>query len=238
MTIFDWFGWIQWMRPRGWWNSCSTSTGIVQITLSSVSLCLSLSEVDHRCSLWNLAPRHSCDIFYASKVCLYVIETYCHSSFAFWTYFVFLLVVFHKFLEPSRHFKFWKWNIMFVMVFSLPHSYILWDFCIWNMLNCCNLRTLCYKSVRNCARCKCKYKSLCEHFITVSCMATSKCFCRRSIDTCDAAVSVPCLYHTGQSMSGTLPLALLWRVSTLRMFLCQWLMPHPLPLCLEIRVRK
>jgi len=69
-------------------------------------------------------------------------------------------------------------------------------------------------------------------------MATSKCFCRRSIDTCDAAVSVPCLYHTGQSMSGTLPLALLWRVSTLRMFLCQWLMPHPLPLCLEIRVRK
>ena len=150
--------------------------------------------------------------------------------------FCIFLLVFRRFMEPNRHFKFWKCWI--VMVFSLPLSYILRDFCVWNILNCCNLQTLCYKSVRNCARCKCKYKSLCEHFITANCMATSKCCCRHSIDTCDAAVSVACLCHTGRSMSATLPLALLWRVSTLRMFLCQWRMLPPLPLCLEIRVRK
>ena len=130
LTIFDWFGWIQWMRPHDWWNSCCNSTGIVQITLSSVSLFLSLSEVDHCCSVWNLTPWDSCDIFYASKVCLYVIETYSHSSFAFWAYFIFVTGI-HRFLEPSRHYKFWKLSIMFMMVFSLPLRYILWDFCIW-----------------------------------------------------------------------------------------------------------
>jgi hypothetical protein len=225
------------MRPCGWWNSCCNSTGIVQITLCSVSLAfikwgwplLFCMEFGSPTFMWHILCFQSVFICYRNTLSFF---------FCILGLFCILLLVFHVFLEPSRHFKFWKWNVIFVMVFSLPLSYILWDFCIWNMLNCCNLQTLCYKSVRNCARCKCKCQSLCEHFITASCMATSKCCWRHSIDTCDAAFSVACLCHTGQSMSGTLPLALLWRVSTLRMFLCQWHTLHPLPLCLEIRVRK
>jgi hypothetical protein len=145
-------------------NSMNVTTWLVKQLLQLYWYCAdhsqlsqslsSLSEVEHHCSIWNLAPQYSCDIFYASKVCLYVIETYCHSSFTFWAYFVFLLLIFCRFLEPNWHFKFWKWWI--VMDFSLLLSYILWDICIWNILNCCNLQTLCYKSVRNCARCKCK----------------------------------------------------------------------------------
>jgi hypothetical protein len=86
---------------RGWQGSCPHSSAIVQITLSSVSICLSLSEVDCCHALCNGTCLQICNVFYASKkVFVLKLSYFLH----FCGYFMFLLLLFHMFLQPNCHF--------------------------------------------------------------------------------------------------------------------------------------
>ena len=68
-TICEWFQQTG-MRPPGWWVGFPHSPAIAQTTVSSVRLCLALSEVECVCALWNKTPLQWFIVFYASKNCI------------------------------------------------------------------------------------------------------------------------------------------------------------------------
>jgi hypothetical protein len=92
LTFCDWFWWIR-MRPCGWRVSFSLCPTIAQTTLSSVTSCLSTSEVDYVHALCSETLLQSFNVFYASIKCLCVIKCYRSHFYTFWDYFVFLLLV-------------------------------------------------------------------------------------------------------------------------------------------------
>ena len=97
-TSCDWF-WGTTLWPRGLRVGCPHCPAIVQITLSSVKLCLSLSEVDCRQALLNETFLQWSNVFQASKECfsLFRIMFYAH----FFTFLLFYLV-FWVFI-PKKH---------------------------------------------------------------------------------------------------------------------------------------
>lgn len=73
LAFLDQFQWTG-LSSHGWQIGFLHFPAIVLITLSSVSICHSLSEVDCFGVLWNETLLQSFNIFYASKYCLLFIE--------------------------------------------------------------------------------------------------------------------------------------------------------------------
>jgi hypothetical protein len=98
-TFRDWFRLIE-MRPRGWSIGFSQFPAIAQITLSSVKISLSLSEVNCPHTLWNEAVLQSFSVFCTSKnyLCFITINSKDVDVL------LILLLVFSKFLEPNSCF--------------------------------------------------------------------------------------------------------------------------------------
>jgi hypothetical protein len=67
-------------------ESPSPIPAIAQDTVSSVKLCLSLSEVDCFHAAWNQILLQSCNVFYPSKKYLYFIKSKLVRFFTFCTY--------------------------------------------------------------------------------------------------------------------------------------------------------
>jgi hypothetical protein len=76
-------------------QSASHSHTNKQITLSSVKLCLHI--------LWHKTVLQSCNMFYASKMCLSFMKNNFNAFDAFWGAFIVLWMIIHNFLEPNRH---------------------------------------------------------------------------------------------------------------------------------------
>jgi hypothetical protein len=70
------------------------STAVAQVTLSSVEVCLALNYFDCFCALWNETLHQPFNVFYDSKMCLYLLKVTFHSSYAFGCCCIFLLLVF------------------------------------------------------------------------------------------------------------------------------------------------
>jgi hypothetical protein len=93
------FWWMR--RPCGWRVNIPHSPATVQITLSSVELCLSVHEVEFFHVLWNktlLQPLH------ASKKCLYIIKNKIACFWSFCGYFIFPLLAIRYILGPRYAF--------------------------------------------------------------------------------------------------------------------------------------
>ena len=69
-AFHNWFRWI-WMRSVGWWVGFCHFLAIAQITLSSVSLYLAVSEADCLCTLLHKTSLAPLNAVYDSKKCLY-----------------------------------------------------------------------------------------------------------------------------------------------------------------------
>jgi hypothetical protein len=67
-NLDDWFSWIK-TWPHSWQVGFQPSFAIVQIVLSSVRLCLLLSEVPCFLAVWSETFLWSCSVFYTSKNC-------------------------------------------------------------------------------------------------------------------------------------------------------------------------
>jgi hypothetical protein len=107
------------MRLHGWPVSFSHSAAIAQITVSSIKLWLV-----RVIALWDETFLQSFNIFYVSKEYLYSIINIFSCFCAFWSYFVFLLLVFSNFLKIINRCLYGKWIIifkipMFVVVLSV-----------------------------------------------------------------------------------------------------------------------
>jgi hypothetical protein len=102
-TSCDWF-WGTTLRPRGLTVGCPHCPVIVQITLSSVKLCLSLSGVDCRQELLNETFLQLSNVFQASKECFSLFRIMFYALYYIWGYFTFLLfyLVFWVFI-PKKH---------------------------------------------------------------------------------------------------------------------------------------
>jgi hypothetical protein len=106
------------MRPHSWQVSFSHSPAIAQITLSSVELCLSLSEVVCSRALWNKTLLQSFNVFYASTNCLHFIKNKFSCFFIFFE----VTLYFHDFLEPNQCFTV-KMNSDVCGCFTGPNYY-------------------------------------------------------------------------------------------------------------------
>jgi hypothetical protein len=93
-----------------WWISVFVPTFffyVVQAILSSVKLCLSSSEVDCFCTLWNETFLHSFScILHIQQVCISLNINF-YPPYTFGGYIVFWLLIFCKFFELNRCFT-WK----------------------------------------------------------------------------------------------------------------------------------
>jgi hypothetical protein len=102
------------VRPCGCQVGFPYGTGIVQSTLSSVKLCLSLSEVNCFHALWNEILLQSLNVCYASKKCLHFIQN--SHAFMFFEvmmcYYYWYLVICLK----QTGTLLWKWIPVFVIV--------------------------------------------------------------------------------------------------------------------------
>lgn len=72
-TFYDCFWWIT-MRPNGWWLIFLPYHAIVQITLSSMKISLSLSEVGCLHAAWNGILPESFNVYCAFKKCVCFID--------------------------------------------------------------------------------------------------------------------------------------------------------------------
>jgi len=123
LIFLDWFHWIR-MRSCGWWAGFPLSTAIVHITVTSVKLHLLLNEVNCFCVVWNDTFPQSFNVFCASKRFLYFISLKIN-SYAFLGYFIFLLLVFFKIMQKTRHIVFanvlWCWWKCYQSPFFYEH---------------------------------------------------------------------------------------------------------------------
>jgi len=95
--------------------------GTVQITCSSVKLCIASCDVDWSHSSWNGTHIVSFDIFCVFKMCLYLLGRRLPSFHASWGYSVLLSLAFLRFMKPNN-------------VFGIAYSSLcLWQF-NWSQL--------------------------------------------------------------------------------------------------------
>jgi hypothetical protein len=91
-------------RLHSWCIGFPNSPAVVQAILSSVKLCLSLSEVDCFCALWNETLLHSFScILYIQKVCISLNISF-YPPYTFGGYVVVWLLTFCELFEPKRCF--------------------------------------------------------------------------------------------------------------------------------------
>jgi hypothetical protein len=109
LTLHDWF---QQIRTRTWLLSLASG----KITLSSVKAQLWLSDTDTfvPCELW-----HVFNGYMQPESVGILLTTNLHTLLCFLNHSTFLLLIFHRFLEPNRHFAL-KVNLMFVTVLLVP----------------------------------------------------------------------------------------------------------------------
>lgn len=86
-TSCDWFQQLR-IRQHGWWVSLPHTPATSQFTLSWVMLCHELSDTDHLLCFMEQDSPSVCNVFYASRKCLYFAE----NKFSFFSFF---LMLFH-----------------------------------------------------------------------------------------------------------------------------------------------
>ena len=100
-TFRDWFLRTG-MRSRGQWVGLPHSSAIAQVSLSTVKLCISVIDVNCFRVLWSETLVQWFDVtILCVQQCLYCINTN-FRVFVLSGYLIFLLPLFHKFLEQSR----------------------------------------------------------------------------------------------------------------------------------------
>jgi hypothetical protein len=94
------------MRPRGWQVSLLNPLAVTQIVLSSVKLSLSLSQVDCFHASWDGTLLQSLMYFVLPKYHCILLKINLKNCCAFYFFRLcyFLILQFHKFLEPNKHF--------------------------------------------------------------------------------------------------------------------------------------
>ena len=132
-TFCDWLWWIR-MRTRVW----RVSFSILLLLHRSVKLCLSSDEFDLFNASLNEHLLWSFNIFYASKEWLSFTK---NKLPCFWGYFVFVLLMFYKFLRWNRHFtlkvdsnihdnfisSYWSWTLI-VLYINCMKIFSVFDF--------------------------------------------------------------------------------------------------------------
>jgi hypothetical protein len=107
-------------NEHGCWVNFHHPPAILQITVSSNKLCLSLRLTAFRS--YGMTPSFNTDVYFMPSKSIYIsFKTNCHAFCAFWCYSVFLILVFCKFLESNMHFTLKRGLRWLLTVFTGPN---------------------------------------------------------------------------------------------------------------------
>ena len=126
-------GWLQPIRMRTWGETDSTIPPVLCRSCTDQSSCLSLSELGCFNGSRNETLLQSCNVFYAYKN-LYVVKVKISCFPHFLKLYIFLLLVFQKFLKPKGHFT-PTWIPMFLAVLSVPINHKHWDTTVFQIIH-------------------------------------------------------------------------------------------------------